>query len=311
MEHLFSPCDRLQDEFESQGLRFPGELRELNLDVSTEEFLIADRAVTHADLYAMLRNKDTVAWLTPHVAVAHTDGSVIQPWMCLDESCRLYAHADGEDIVALARSPEHLLVICDVVIRLLAASVVHSVVLNKWGYSRGALINAPTLAYLMEQCQSLKVLTLKDISLNEDLCHVLGAYSRSDLNIELRECKLTSAGSSALAEVLGRNQGPTKLDDCTMDTTVLADGLRGNSRLKSFKPHINQELLAIASALRENKGLVDLRLTLRRVTKPGTQSAILSRHTQLSRSYVSVRHSRMFHWPQQCASPGYRHSWIR
>jgi hypothetical protein len=68
-----------------------------------------------------------------------------------------------------------------------------------------------------------------------------------------------------LAQVLGRNQGPTKLDLCDIDNFVLVDGLRGNSRLKSFRPRIstsdedrNREVLAIASALRENKGLVTL-----------------------------------------------------
>jgi hypothetical protein len=50
-----------------------------------------------------------------------------------------------------------------------------------------------------------------------------------------------------------------------MDYSPLADGLRGNSRLKSFRPCLttdsaNQEPLAIADALKENKGLVDLEL---------------------------------------------------
>jgi hypothetical protein len=68
-----------------------------------------------------------------------------------------------------------------------------------------------------------------------------------------------------LAEVLGRNQGPTKHNSCVIDNVVLADGLRGNSRLKLFTPHIcsnvevgSRETLAIAGALRENKGLVEL-----------------------------------------------------
>jgi hypothetical protein len=73
--------------------------------------------------------------------------------------------------------------------------------------------------------------------------------------------------TSALAEVLGRNQGPNKLDSCYIDNSVIANGLRGNSRLKSIKPRVsmtfevgNQELLAIAGALKENKGLVDFDL---------------------------------------------------
>jgi hypothetical protein len=104
---------------------------------------------------------------------------------------------------------------------------------------------------------------LKDLEMDENHCLVLGANSRPDLEINLDGCKLTSAGASALAEVLGRNQGPTKLDCCHLDNYVLADGLRGNSRLKSltlrsFGIHEddNREILAIAGALRENKGLV-------------------------------------------------------
>jgi hypothetical protein len=116
----------------------------------------------------------------------------------------------------------------------------------------------------MEQCQSLKVLKLADLEIDENHCRVLGAYSRPGLEIELLRCKLTGAGTSALAEVLGRNEGPTKLAYCDLDNFVIADGLRGNSRLKSLRnPMIRYRdagALEIAGALRENKGLVDLDL---------------------------------------------------
>jgi hypothetical protein len=67
--------------------------------------------------------------------------------------------------------------------------------------------------------------------LDEDQIRVLGAYLRPGLDIALVQCKLTSAGASALAEVLGRNQGPTKLECGDVDNIILADGLRGNRRL--------------------------------------------------------------------------------
>jgi hypothetical protein len=68
MELLFSPCTRLHDLIENQygddDTRH--ELEEVNLDVSTEEFLSAERAFTFADLYAMLESGDNmVAWFTP------------------------------------------------------------------------------------------------------------------------------------------------------------------------------------------------------------------------------------------------------
>jgi hypothetical protein len=91
------------------------------------------------------------------------------------------------------------------------------------------------------------------------------AYSRPGLEIVLEHCVITDVGASALAEGLGRNQGPTKLDGYSIDNFVLANGLRGNSSLKSLRPrssdHVsNRELLAIADTLREKKGLVDLNI---------------------------------------------------
>jgi hypothetical protein len=100
-----------------------------------------------------------------------------------------------------------------------------------------------------------------------DHCRALGAYSGPDFEIVLDDCQITSAGASALAEILGRNQGPTELNCCYIDNVVLANGLRGNIRLPTFKPFLfgsdedrDRQVLAIAGALRENKGLVDLDL---------------------------------------------------
>jgi hypothetical protein len=147
-------------------------------------------------------------------------------------------------------------------------SVVHSVILGEWNYPNDALINARTLAYLMEQCQTLKYLSLRVLrSLNEDQLSVLGAFSRPGLEIVLESCIITDAGASALVDFLGRNQGPTHLDWCEIDYSVLAYGLRGNSRLKSLKVGISRnlevrirEVLTITDALKENKGLADLQL---------------------------------------------------
>jgi hypothetical protein len=167
----------------------------------------------------------------------------------------------------------------NVVLRLLARSVVHSVILRSWaGFRDGVLINAPTLAYLMEHCPNLKLLSLKDLAMDENHCHVLAAYSRPDLEIILISCKLTSAGASALVEVLGRNQRPTELTYCNIECLGLLDRLHGNSRLKSFTPRLsdfrgaayqeclviasgspddaNRPVLAIAGILKENTGLV-------------------------------------------------------
>jgi hypothetical protein len=274
MERLFSPCTRFRDILErldrlEHFRRYhSGPLEELNLDVSTEELLSDESAFTYEDLYAILGNGDTIAWLTPRTAVARGCGRALS-WFTnyLPDRYRFNFNVDGKEIAALASSPEYLLEICDVVVRLLAASVVHTVHLsNRSNLDDDIYINAPSLAYLMEQCQSLKSLTLGWLkSLDEDHIRVIGASSR--LEIELYSCNLTRAGTSTLAEILRRNQGPTKLDLCYIDNSIVANGLRGNSRLKSWRPRFSsdlelrdRELLAIADALRENKGLVDLNL---------------------------------------------------
>jgi hypothetical protein len=113
-------------------------LQELNLDVSTEALVSAEKAFTYADLCAILENGETVTCLTPHASVVRAgDGS-----SCLQSEYRLLFNADGKEIVALARSPEPLLEICDVVLLLLAVSVVHAVILRKLRYPGDISINA-------------------------------------------------------------------------------------------------------------------------------------------------------------------------
>jgi hypothetical protein len=115
---------------------------------------------------------------------------------------------------------------------------------------------------------SLKALRLDKVEMDENHFRVLGAYSRPGLEIEPKRCRITGAAAAVLAEVLGSNQGPTKLDDCYIDYSVLSDGLRGNSRLKSLRLRIssclqddNRHVLVIAGALREKKGLVEFNLS--------------------------------------------------
>jgi hypothetical protein len=81
MERLFSPCTRLRDLAENRG-QIEGytdrdaveSLQELDLDVSTEEFLSSEKVFIYEDFNAMLENRKTVAWLTPHAAVTHVGG---------------------------------------------------------------------------------------------------------------------------------------------------------------------------------------------------------------------------------------------
>jgi hypothetical protein len=222
----------------------------------------------------MLGNQNTVLWLTPHTAVTPKDGHAIF-WYDVRFSFSYYYRfsfiVDGQHISAMARSSQALSEIVDVVRRLLLTNAreVRELELTNVDHSSDVFFNAPSFAYLVEQCQSLKYLTLSGIDLDEDHIRVLGAYSRPDIKIKLISCTFIRAATSALVQLLGRNQGPTNLFFCNIDSLVVTDGLRGNSRLKNFTPclsfnhreDVNRVVLTLAGALRENKGLVHLDLT--------------------------------------------------
>jgi hypothetical protein len=139
MERLLSPCTRLPDILESRGRLFglrdhPEHLQEINLYLSTEEELLsAERAPKfgYMDLYAIL-GQDTLAWLTPHAAVARLGERGLVSWHQLVKLCHFCFIADGKDIIALARSSEHLLEICDIALQILAASAVYSKMEDIW-----------------------------------------------------------------------------------------------------------------------------------------------------------------------------------
>jgi hypothetical protein len=265
-----SRCDRDMLRHRDVFGRHPELLQELNLDVSIQELLSAERAFTYADVYAILGNQNAVVWLTPHAFIVLANERGDKCSFNLQDDYRLRFNVDGKYIHVLAHFSEAYSEIANIVFRLLAASVVHSVILDTWRFLDETFFNATSLAYLMEQCHSLKAFTLKKFALDEDNIRVLGEFSKPDLEIKLDQCQITGATATVLAQVLGRNQGPTKLDYCYIDNFALADGLRGNSRLKSLRPRLsinpedgNQELLAIAGALEENTGLVHLDIRYR------------------------------------------------
>jgi hypothetical protein len=108
MERLFSPCTRYRDLRESQGVVPPPEwLRELDLNVSTDDFLSAERGFTYADLYTMLRNGDPMTWLTPHAAFVFAHGSGMFYWRYSFSKCLGFT-IDGKTVIAWASSHEAL-----------------------------------------------------------------------------------------------------------------------------------------------------------------------------------------------------------
>jgi hypothetical protein len=274
MEDLFSPCTRLLallgipfDFLDFEDIRDDFQhVRELNLDVSTQYFSSPERGFTYADLHTILEDGNTMIWFTSSAAVFRENGRahVVGSHTEFGNSFRF--NADGKAMIVMTRSREALSEFCDAILRLLAVSAVHQVDLQGIECENSPFA-APSLAYLMEQCQRMKTLTLENIALNEDHIRVLGDFSKPDLEIVLKDCRITGAASTVLAQVLGTNKGPTGIVHGDVDNFLLADGLRGNSRLKDLIPLISsnvevgsREVLAYTRALPENLGLVVLKL---------------------------------------------------
>jgi hypothetical protein len=98
----------------------------------------------------MIEDGKTVARLTPHTAAVREDGKGAYAWEQVVESCYFCLSVDGKEINAFARSHEDSLEICDVVLRLLAASVAHSVILGKMRSRDVAPFNATSLEYVSD-----------------------------------------------------------------------------------------------------------------------------------------------------------------
>jgi hypothetical protein len=218
----------------------------------------------------MLGNEDTVVWLTPHAVVFPECVKRLLHVIQREHSYSfcLSANGDGKGIYVVAFSFAALSEIGDVLRRLLLADAreMNELELRRVGLSGDEYFSAPIFAYLAERYQSLRSVKLECLVLNEDHIRVLGDISRSGLEIDLTLCQIEGAAAEALAEVLCRNQGPTKLIECNIDYSVIANGLHGNSRLKSLTPRWDfevddsRQVVALAGALKGNKGLVDLKI---------------------------------------------------
>jgi hypothetical protein len=115
MERLFSPCNRFYErkeetieELYGNGRTLEQHVRELKLDVSTEELLSAEGAFTYADLYALLGKEDsgsTFAWVTRPTVFMRANGRVLLSSFDLLSDCTFSFIVDGKDIHAAAYPP--------------------------------------------------------------------------------------------------------------------------------------------------------------------------------------------------------------
>jgi hypothetical protein len=153
---------------------------------------------------------------------------------------------------------------CNFLIRLLAISEKRAVYMK--GSSRPLLpISGPALSHLFEhRPENLREVTLRDMILNEEHIRVLASAPLQEVKLVLRGCSLSDdeACMNAFRQWLQSGGGPTELYRCVIDPGVLADAMRGNSRLGKLllsperaSTADDSDVSLIVSALAENKGL--------------------------------------------------------
>ena len=101
------------------------------------------------------------------------------------------------------------------------------------------------------------------IRLDENYCHALLTEVRADLNFEVAFCNFREAGERILLAGIRRNRGPSSFKRCGINTSLLANTLRGNSSIQRLQNiDSDGDVLALCRALAENLGLVYLNLGL-------------------------------------------------
>jgi hypothetical protein len=155
---------------------------------------------------------------------------------------------------------------CNFMVRLLAISEQPDVYLQ--GSSRPLLpMDGPALSHLFEHGrENLRAVTLRDMTFNEEHVRVLAAPPQHKMQLALRDCRFSGgeASNNALLQWLESGRGPTELYRCVIDSSVIAEALRGNSRLGRLLLCLEKastagalELSLIFKALAENRGLTE------------------------------------------------------
>jgi hypothetical protein len=134
--------------------------------------------------------------------------------------------------------------------------------------------SGPVLArFLREQSSHILEFKLEEFELDEDQCRALVTEEdvmRKDLEIILSSCRSTEAGERVLFDGIRRNRGPTSLDKCRFNAQPLAEALRRNTRIKTFKGRSDERItdddfISLLRALAENVGIKTLGLSYRSI----------------------------------------------
>jgi len=293
MEEAFIPCSRLpelfsygrcqrafytdisdHDESQQDGDSNGDDFAEVELAASGREMLM-NASLEWTALVSLLYGK--IGWLGQCVLVAcgtaaDFDGYKIGYHGVLD------LHELAGIIIWATRFPSlvQAQVItdgCDFVLRCLEShSTPRSVRLAPFDFesAKRCPFSEQGLSRFLTECKDIQEIELEHYIFDEGQCHALVTGVRDDVKFELHSCECidTPTGRAPAEKVffdgIGGNRGPTSLLFSHFDTMLLAEALRGNSRVT--KLHLDPLNFAdggdsvppLLQALDENLGLTTL-----------------------------------------------------
>jgi hypothetical protein len=260
LEALFRPTTRFRDRL--GWIREGFTELELLPGLTIENVLAT--GVTWGDFLSFVRGK--LVWMTPDVYVCsrHFYGGG-DPWVLTlaadggtgPVGVGLFVRVTPDTDAAEATTT------CDFMVRLLATCERREAHIDGYLNDSPLPISGAALSlFFQESRDDLRKVVLYNLALSADLCQALATMSRLDVELDLLWCTLADDAAGAFVECLQSEKGPVKLDNCKVDSRIIADALTGNSRVTTLTPlygRTNDAETAISfRALANNRGLVDL-----------------------------------------------------
>jgi hypothetical protein len=275
MEDLFAPTTRFRDLYHAALERYDQD-DDGEMDGLVELELITGSSVEDTFLHCGFKCSDfyswadgKMVWISPDVffdlSGIHMD---FQTDYRAFLTVRIEANEEdtseeSEFLHVCARSEAHATVASDILFQFLTTCDSRKVRLEN-GYEFDPFpVSGLAFLHFLAQSRNLKVLCMSRLGLDACHCRAIDGLTRTDLEIELFRCAPIESGEEILLECIRQNRGPTKLNDCHIDTRRLAGALRGNNSVTYLVPRrdcSDEEKLVLFEALAENEGLVTLDL---------------------------------------------------
>jgi hypothetical protein len=275
MEDLFAPTTRFRDLYHAALERYDQD-DDGEMDGLVELELITGSSVEDTFLHCGFKCSDfyswadgKMVWISPDVffdlSGIHMD---FQTDYRAFLTVRIEANEEdtseeSEFLHVCARSEAHATVASDILFQFLTTCDSRKVRLEN-GYEFDPFpVSGLAFLHFLAQSRNLKALCMSWLGLDACHCRAIDGLTRTDLEIELFRCAPIESGEEILLECIRQNRGPTKLNDCHIDTRRLAGALRGNNSVTYLVPRrdcSDEEKLVLFEALAENEGLVTLDL---------------------------------------------------